>query len=671
MRYDDASQTGSTGHEPVARPDVETLPSGGFGPASGNAITGQGTSSGASGADSAAGANIVGVQGAGGQAALANGAYHATGQYGVLSMDTQGNFSYVRNPGTPDGVQDVFNYTLADASGANSSTTLTVDIAQAAAAAAGQNVLNLPAGVEMSDIHVNGRDLVIDMPDGTQMVIPGGAVFVPQIAIGDVQVPPTNLAALLIDSEPQPGAGPPPSSGGNFADPVPPLDPGVPLGDLIPPTELGYTPPTFQEIFPGQHNPPTVVIVTPDNPPPGVVNASESVDEQGLPTRNGGEPAGSGEIADGDGSNNSDASETNTGTIVFTAQGGLDSITIDGVAITQVGQTIQGQYGVMTITGIDLNSGQITYSYTLSDNTSGDNTQDLFTIVVTDDTGDTATGTLAVDIIDDVPTARNDTDSTDLVNHVATGNVMTGVGTTSGAAGADTVGADNAALSAVSSNGTGQSDSSFDASGDLIVEGSYGTLVIKADGSYTYTAHGDAPGGSSDVFTYTLTDGDGDTSQATLTITNPDHTPTVGENAVVQLDDDALAGGNPGGPGDDPDSIHATGTLSGSGGDGALSFGLTANGAPSGFTYQLQANGDLWVLQGSTHVLTVSVNSGTGAYTVTQVAPIMDPAGDAENNVIFDISYTVTDSDGDSVTGHLTVNVDDDTPVAKNDTDSV
>ena len=70
------------------------------------------------------------------------------------------------------------------------------------------------------------------------------------------------------------------------------------------------------------------------------------------------------------------------------AQGGIYSITVDGVAITQVGQTIQGQFGVMTITGIDLNSGQITYSYTLSDNTSGDNTHDLFTIVVTDKTGD-------------------------------------------------------------------------------------------------------------------------------------------------------------------------------------------------------------------------------------------------------------------------------------------
>ena len=45
-------------------------------------------------------------------------------------MDTEGNFNYVRNAGTPDGVQDVFNYTLADAAGANASTTLTIDIGQ-------------------------------------------------------------------------------------------------------------------------------------------------------------------------------------------------------------------------------------------------------------------------------------------------------------------------------------------------------------------------------------------------------------------------------------------------------------------------------------------------------------------------------------------------------------
>ena len=104
------------------------------------------------------------------------------------------------------------------------------------------------------------------MPDGTQMVIPGGAVFVPQVVIGDVEVPAANLAALLMNSEPKPAAGAIASSGGNFADPVPPLDPGVPLGDLLPPTELTFTPPEFRDINAFENTKPTVVIETPDNP---------------------------------------------------------------------------------------------------------------------------------------------------------------------------------------------------------------------------------------------------------------------------------------------------------------------------------------------------------------------------------------------------------------------
>src|SRR3569832_108867 len=38
--------------------------------------------------------------------------------------------------------------------------------------------------------------------------------------------------------------------------------------------------------------------------------------------------------------------------------------------------------------------------------------------------------------------------------------------------------------------------------------------------------------------------------------------PSVGLNATVQLDDDALKGGNPGGQGADPDSVNAKGKLS-------------------------------------------------------------------------------------------------------------
>src|SRR5213083_849754 len=94
----DASQTGSNATDtgPIARPDVDALPTGSFGPASGNAITGAGTLTGSSGADTP-GSTIVEVHGAGGATSGSGGNFQANGQYGVLSMDAQGNYNYVRN----------------------------------------------------------------------------------------------------------------------------------------------------------------------------------------------------------------------------------------------------------------------------------------------------------------------------------------------------------------------------------------------------------------------------------------------------------------------------------------------------------------------------------------------------------------------------------------------
>ena len=242
---------------------------------------------------------------------------------------------------------------------------------------------------------------------------------------------------------------------------------------------------------------------------------------------------------------------------MFTAQGGVQSITIDGVAITQVGQTIQGQFGTMTITGIDLNNGQITYSYTLADNTSGDNTSDHFSVVVTDNTGDTASATLTVNIVTTCQRAQRH-GLTDLVSHIATGNVVTGADTTSGPAGADTVGADNATLTAISSNNVpANSDNSADGASNYQVAGEFGTLTINADDIYTYTENQEL---QADLLTFHLHahrrgwrchHGDAHDDQSGP---HPDH----GANPLVELDYDALPGGNPGGPGDTPDAVNTT-----------------------------------------------------------------------------------------------------------------
>ncbi|RWL42230.1 Ig-like domain-containing protein, partial [Mesorhizobium sp.] len=52
--------------------------------------------------------------------------------------------------------------------------------------------------------------------------------------------------------------------------------------------------------------------------------------------------------------------------------------------------------------------------------------------------------------------------------------------------------------------------------GVTTVTGTYGVLTVQADGSYSYKAFANTSG--TDVFTYTIKDGDGDTSPSTLTI---------------------------------------------------------------------------------------------------------------------------------------------------------
>ncbi|HEY0630290.1 MAG TPA: DUF5801 repeats-in-toxin domain-containing protein [Sphingomicrobium sp.] len=201
------------------------------------------------------------------------------------------------------------------------------------------------------------------------------------------------------------------------------------------------------------------------------------------------------------------------------------------------------------------------------------------------------------------------------------------------------------------------------------MNGSFGSLAIDAQGNYTYTVNPNAGGGGVDVFTYTLTDGDGDTTTATLTITNPDLFPNLPDPAVANLDDDVIPGadGIPDGPGDDdPDVVgenSVNGQLVGSGGDGDLDYAFTGtNTLPAGFTVNPVNASTVQILQGGTVVLTVTLNTETGAYTVVQNAPIDHPAGSDENNLSFGIGVRVVDVDGDSEPATITINVDDDTP---------
>ncbi|MBA1205438.1 hypothetical protein G7009_27410, partial [Pseudomonas capeferrum] len=122
-------------------------------------------------------------------------------------------------------------------------------------------------------------------------------------------------------------------------------------------------------------------------------------------------------------------------------------------------------------------------------------------VSATDSDGSTATDSLDVTIVDDLPTAANDGNLATATEQqtTLTGNVLTN----------DTQGADRITISPTTGPITAGT-----------FTGTYGTLVLAADGSYTYTLDTDDPdflnlqgGGSAiETFTYTLTDADGDTS---------------------------------------------------------------------------------------------------------------------------------------------------------------
>jgi VCBS repeat-containing protein len=191
-----------------------------------------------------------------------------------------------------------------------------------------------------------------------------------------------------------------------------------------------------------------------------------------------------------------------------------------------VNQSITSDDGVLTLTGYSLagDTATITYSFdptsTSRDHSGGNNSViDMFAIVATDNESDSsAVGSLDILITDTAPVAVADTNEIDEgfrsvgVSNTVTGNVY-------GATGASANdNADGTLVDAVS--------------GDEPVTagtftGTYGSLVLGADGQYTYTVDNDnvtvddLNDGESvvDVVTYTVTDGDGDVATSTLSVT--------------------------------------------------------------------------------------------------------------------------------------------------------
>jgi large repetitive protein len=390
---------------------------------------------------------------------------------------------------------------------------------------------------------------------------------------------------------------------------------------------------------------PEVLITTPDQPA-GATSATATVAEAALPSR-GLEPAGSDPAS---------TREAISGTIAIAALDQPSVVAVNGTVVTEIGQIITTPLGQITITSIAPDA--IGYSYTLTDNSTTPDATDVVTITVTDSDGDVATATLTLAIEDDAAIARADTDDVPAGSYlVQTGNVVSGVGTTSGAEGADTPGADGAIVTGIrAGDGT-----TFVAPGTSL-NGQYGRLLINVDGSYVYVRNAGTPGGVSDVFTYRLTDGDGDTSTATLTI-------RIGDSSVSIV---------PPAAGEDGTRVHEAGLSErddkapGSrDGDGSnISFGVIEYKAADGPAV-IRINGVEVVEEGQEIILP------TGSFYIVAINPeTIEYAFVLTDNIIGDpasqrIDVTITDRDGDTASSSFDIVIVDDAPTAVADVDRI
>ncbi|MBF8757854.1 retention module-containing protein, partial [Pseudomonas guariconensis] len=356
---------------------------------------------------------------------------------------------------------------------------------------------------------------------------------------------------------------------------------------------------------------------------------------------------------------------TQGGTFTVSAPDGVFNLNVGGInvvtggVVTGIGQSVTTALGnVLTITGYDPVTGTVSYSYTLV-TAGGTHAQgEQLAVHVSDSNGSVASGTLDVHIIDDAPQAVDDSNPTVATEQqtTLTGNVLTN----------DVQGADRVPSGPITA-------------GTFV--GTYGTLVLAADGSYTYTLNTDDPdfinlhGGGSGVehFTYTLTDADGDSSTATLVlnVTNLDDPVTLDgldvKGGELTVHEKHLGDGSA----PDVSALTQSGTFIVTAADGLQTLvvgGITLvnGGVVAGFPQSITTP------LGNTLTVT-GYNPATGvvSYSYTLTDNEAHPNADGANSVSESFTVVATDSDGSSASGSIDVNIVDDLPQANPDSKSV
>ncbi len=305
----------------------------------------------------------------------------------------------------------------------------------------------------------------------------------------------------------------------------------------------------------------------------------------------------------------------------------------------------------------------------------GDEAQESFSYEISDGNGGTSTASVTITVtgVNDAPVAGDDAATTDEDSALA------------GALLGNDTDAEEDALSVTSVTTDVDGEPTDHAAGSLIELASGATLTVNADGTYDFDPNGAFEGlGAGDEaqesFSYEISDGNGGTSTAsvTITVTGVNDAPVAGDDTATTDEDSALAGallGNDTDAEEDALSVtsvttdvdgeptdHAAGSLI------ELASGATLTVAADG-TYDFDPNGAFEGLgagdeaqesfsyeisdgNGGTSTASVTITI-TGVNDPVQVstedfAPV--PEGDAGvlSNVVFDLNDVLTASDADA-----------------------
>ncbi len=593
----------------------------------------------------------------------ANGSETITGDYGVLTINSDGTYSYQANDFNPDGV-DSFEYTLTDKDGDSDTATLNITVTpDGDPVAVDQDIAvdetNLTPGpvVMTGDLDVNfgpdGSGMV--MPTDVTSFAPSGSLAGGALTSGGVPVVVTlngntytgmagsvTVFTVTINAqgtydfrlfEPLDHA--------DSTDPndVISLDFGIKVLDADGDTAEG-----------------TFTVLVHDDAPVARDDGQTNVNE--------------GQTVTGDVTTNDEFGEDTPNTIVEVRFGNTVVAVPDGGSAS-----IDGQFGTFT-----LNSDG-TYSYTANSN--DPDGVDEFTYVLEDFDGDRDTAEISFKAIpqDDQPIIApppvgtvDETDGFDMV----TGRINVNFGNDA----PGSIDPNNVFASSVPNLTSCGEPVTVRVEGNTYIgesaSGPVFTLEVLDNGEYKFTQlaqldHPDTTNPNDVInldFGITATDADGDKADTTLRIRVLDDGPEIG--SITNAIDETSFGNVIAASGIVPHDFgqDGAGEITPNGLFQALfqrdgsPVTLSSGGNPIAVTET--ATGYVGTANGQT-IFTLTINPATGAYSYRQFDAIDHPDGTDPNDVIWLKFYVdITDKDGDTDTGTIIIDVADDAPTVGN-----